>query len=103
MYLSGHTQNIRLEKWIIMPNHLHLLVSVAARDAGASGMPRPTDGTIPKFVSALKRFTNKENHADLWQNGYYDHIVRDTDDFQRIWQYIDNNPAAWLEDKYYCE
>ena len=103
IYLSEHTQNISLEKWIIMPNHVHLLIRVAAGDSGASRMPRPTDGIVPKFVSALKRFTNKENHVQLWQSGYYDHIVRDENDFLRTWQYIDNNPAAWLEDKYYCK
>jgi len=102
VYLSEHTPNIRLEKWVIMPNHVHILVSVFPDGTGASGMPRPTDGAIPKFVSALKRFTNRENHIQLWQNGYFDHIVRDEDDFLRIWRYIDNNPAAWLEDKYYC-
>ena len=62
IYLSEHTQNICLEKWVIMPNHVHVLVRVFADNEGASGMPRPTDGAIPKFVSALKRFTNRENH-----------------------------------------
>ena len=86
-----------------MPNHVHVLIRVFPEHSGASGMPRPTDGTIPKFVSSLKRFTNKENQIQLWQNGYFDHIVRDEEDFLRIWRYIDNNPAAWLEDKYYIE
>ena len=103
IYLSAHIQNISLEKWVIMPNHVHVLIRVFPEHSGASGMPRPTDGTIPKFVSSLKRFTNKENQIQLWQNGYFDHIVRDEEDFLRIWRYIDNNPAAWLEDKYYIE
>ena len=101
LYLSEHTPNICLEKWVIMPNHVHILVKVLPDNSGASRMPRPTNGTIPKFVSALKRFTNKEHHIQLWQNGYFDHIVRDEEDFLRIWRYIDNNPAVWLEDKYY--
>lgn len=106
LYLSENTAGIKLEKWVIMPNHVHLLVNVLKDPTGCSGaseMPRPANGVIPKFLSSLKRFTNRENGVQLWQNGYYDHIVRDEADFLRIWQYIDNNPAVWLEDKYYSE
>ena len=89
-----------------MPNHVHILLNVKQNQClrvGASGMPHPTNGVIPKFVSSLKRFTNRETGAQLWQRGYHDHIVRNEEDFLRIWRYIDNNPAVWLEDKYYSE
>ena len=104
-FLSKNNPDICLEKWVIMPNHVHILLSVHPdrNDSGASGMPRPTNGIVPRFVSSLKRYTNRICGVKLWQNGYHDHIIRDEDDFCRIWQYIDNNPAAWLEDKYFCE
>ena len=63
-------------------------------------MPRPTNAVIPKLVSSLKRFSNRKAGIDLWQSGYYDHIIRDDEDFLCRWRYIDNNPAAWLEDEY---
>lgn len=37
----------------------------------------------------------------IWQNGYYDHIVRGDADFRRIWTYIDENPIKWQSDCYY--
>jgi len=37
----------------------------------------------------------------MWQKSYHDHIIRDEDEYRRIWQYIDENPAKWTEDKYY--
>ena len=106
IHMSKRTNCFRLEKWVIMPNHVQILITVLPGPPfpeGASGMPRPTNAAIPKFVSSLKRFTNKACNCVLWQNGYHDHIVRDESDFLRIWQYIDNNPAVWLEDKYYSE
>ena len=92
--------------WVIMPNHVHILVSLqqsCAPGTGASGMPHPTNAAIPKLISSLKRFTNRKTGQDLWQNGYYDHIIRDEADFLKRWQYIENNPAAWLEDDYFID
>ena len=104
IYISEHTQSMVFHNWVIMPNHVHILVSVtkdgmAAKDA--SGSSRPTEAIIPRFVSSLKRYTNKQSGIDLWQTSYYDHIIRDDEDFARRWHYIDKNPYAWLEDDYY--
>ena len=38
---------------------------------------------------------------NLWQKSYFDHIIRREGDFFQVWQYIDGNPAKWLEDPYY--
>ena len=105
-YLAANNRDISIHNWVVMPNHLHILLSIVADGScvcGASGMPRPTNAVIPKLVSSLKRFTNRKAGIDLWQTGYYDHIIRDDLDFIRRWRYIDNNPAAWLEDEYYSE
>ena len=51
--------------------------------------------TVSSVIGALRRFTNQETGEKLWQTGFYDHIVRDKDDFLTRWQYIDNNPAKW--------
>lgn len=40
---------------------------------------------------------------NIWQRSYYDHIIRDDEDYFKIWKYINNNPAKWLEDKYYTK
>ena len=39
----------------------------------------------------------------MWQPRFHDHIMRDEDDDLRVWQYIDENPMKWAEDKYHCE
>ena len=92
-----------MQKYVIMPNHLHILLQVTQTSTGASGMPRATDAVVPRFVSSIKRFTNRSCGIRLWQKSYYDHIIRDEADYLKHLQYIEDNPAKWLEDQYYME
>ncbi|MGN0571467.1 MAG: transposase [Candidatus Fimenecus sp.] len=82
--------HLQIEHFSIMPNHLHMIVTVYKN--GSSGTPTPTNAVISAFVSTLKRFTNQKAGVKLWQRGYYDHILRDEDDYLRAWQYIEENP-----------
>ena len=99
IFLNLHSDFARVDKYVIMPNHIHLILQVSG--SGASGKPRPTEAVIPKFMSSLKRFTNRKAGVELWQTSYYDHILRNEPDYLRIWQYIDTNPTEWPEDEYY--
>ena len=92
--------NITLHHAVIMPNHVHLLVSIDYNASGAPGSSRPTQ-LIPRMISALKRFTNQQAGFNLWQSTYHDHIIRTDADYLRVWNYMDTNPAKWREDCYY--
>lgn len=96
--LTGHYEHISIPCYVIMPNHVHLMVLL---ENGASGTPTPTNQTIPALISTIKRLTNRAAGETLWQRGYYDHIIRNYDDYLQIWNYIESNPAKWPEDKYY--
>ena len=37
----------------------------------------------------------------IWQRSYYDHIIRNEQDYKEVWQYIDGNPAKWQDDELY--
>ena len=37
--------------------------------------------------------------SGIWQRNYYEHIIRNDQDFMRIWNYIDANPLRWQEDQ----
>jgi len=52
---------------------------------------------VTKRIKSSGRIPN----GHLWQRNYYEHVVRDEDDLNRIRQYIEDNPATWLEDEYY--
>ena len=97
--------HVRIEKYVVMPNHIHLLITIQQGPSGASRTPPPTSARasqiIPMFISTLKRLTNKTAGHALWQRGYYDHIIRSPDDYNTIWHYIDTNPAKWAQDTRY--
>ena len=96
-------ENMELEKYVIMPNHIHLLIHIKQNENGPSGRPVPTNAPISKFVGTFKRFCNKEYGEDIWQARSHDHIIRGERDYKKIWEYIDNNPAKWAEDCFYTE
>lgn len=92
----------KIEKYVIMPNHIHLLIYVDNPD-GMSGTPSPTNACIPQFISTLKRFCNKEIRYNIFQRSFHDHIVRNEADCEKIYNYIESNPSKWTEDCFYIE
>jgi REP element-mobilizing transposase RayT len=99
--LSRFYPNLHVDKYVIMPNHLHILLSING-DNGTSRTPSPTNAVIPRTVSTLKRFIHKDCGAAIFQRCYHDHIVRCEEDYRRVWEYIDTNPQKWQEDKYFA-
>ena len=98
---------VQTVKYVIMPNHVHLLICIdreeACGAAGTSRTPSPTNAIIPSYISTFKRLCNREIGRNIWQRSYHDHIVRGKSDFDMIWQYIDTNPARWQQDCFYTE
>ena len=102
--LSGNRiPGITVDKYVIMPNHVHMILTVEDGRDGPSRAPAPTNEAIPHFVSTYKRFCNKELGENIFQRSYHDHVIRNEQDYLRIWQYIDTNPAKWQEDCFYAE
>ena len=96
--------DISVESYVIMPNHIHILLSV--KEGGPSGRPVPTaqNSTVSRFISTFKRFCNKEANGNIWQSRSYDHVIRNQEDFDKHLKYIQENPAKWESDKlYYAE
>ena len=75
-----------------------VLVVLIDGDGGAPRASRPT--SIPNMIGILKRKTNKEYGFKMWQTSYHDHIIRNDEEYLRIWKYIDENPIKWNEDLY---
>ena len=102
--LSRQIPNIHVDKYLIMPNHIHLILFVdGTLVGGTSRSPSPTNAVVPHFVSTFKRFCHKDVGAKIFQRSYHDHVIRGEQDYLKIWEYIDNNPARWKEDCFYEE
>ena len=88
---------ISLDTFVIMPNHVHMLISI---NGGPSGGTAPT-AILPRYVGTVKRLVNRDLGENIWQRSFYEHIVRNEKDYREIWEYIVYNPAHWTEDRYY--
>ena len=62
---------------------------------------RPYGIQKPPAIAVLKRFSNQDAGRNLRQRSFYDHIVRDENDYVIRYNYIADNPRRWAEDEYY--
>ena len=89
---------ISVDKYIIMPDHIHLLLTVNQKEQSKTCVSASDskNSVIAKFVSTFKRFCNKEFGENIWQARYYDHIIRNQTDYNETYEYIENNPLNWI-------
>ena len=99
-----------------MPNHIHgiIVLNEITHPQNNIGQPQgfllPTIGDIVggykslvsnEWLTIFK--TNNETMGKLWQRNYHEHIIRDKQSYQRISDYIINNPSKWKDDKFYTK
>lgn len=97
--ISLHYPAISVDHYVIMPNHIHLLLQI---NATADGRPMVAP-TISTVIQQFKGVVTKEIGKSIWQKLYHDHVIRGEADYLKIWEYIDNNPIKWKEDCFYRE
>ncbi len=102
---------ISIERYVIMPNHIHILL-LLERPLQNGTTPRSFP-TISALMQGFKSVTTtayiqnvQAGHYPpfekrIWQKSFYDHIVRDEEDFLQIWAYITYNALKWQQDKFY--
>ena len=97
--LPLHNHGIRLDKYVVMPNHIHLLLRFVPSEGGPSRPP------LQKVMQSLKSVTTRKcwqfGVSKLWQRSFYDHVIRNETDYLKIWQYIEQNPLRWSEDIFF--
>ena len=103
--LNDFYDNLSVERYVIMPNHIHIMLWVKGEGNGPSGTPVPTvQNSIPsRFMSTFKRFCNKEYGENIWQYRSNDHIIRNREDYEEHLRYIYENPLRWQDDELYSE
>ncbi len=104
--LDAFYEDLCVESYVIMPNHIHLLLVIKESSSGPSGTPVPTsvqNSTVSRFLSTFKRFCNKEYGQNIWQYRSYDHVIRSEEDLRTVREYIAHNPSQWREDELYSE
>ena len=81
---------ITVHAFVVMPNHLHMLIELG--DSAKS---------LSSIVNYFKGHVTRRTNRGIWQKSFYDHVVRDEKDYLRILKYIEDNPGKWSEDRYY--
>ncbi len=119
-WLEKNYNHVRLDEWVLMPNHLHgilLLVGSAngvaldhvapSRNGSrlASTTETTTRKTLGRLVGAFKTVSTKRINqfrqtlgVQVWQRNYWERIIRDDGELNNIRQYIQTNPTRWKED-----
>lgn len=96
--LPLHYPYASVEHFVVMPNHVHLLLTVSVADGRILSAPTKSLSTM---IGQMKRAVSKAAGKPIWQKSYHDHIVRSERDFLTLWNYITGNPSRWSEDIYY--
>ena len=94
---------LKIDPYVIMPDHIHAIFILDGEAAGAS--PRPTIIDIVCAYKSLTTIACRKNgfSGTLFQASFFDHVIRNQPDYADIYQYIYDNPIRWRTDKLYAE
>lgn len=102
--LPEHYRPIALDEFVVMPNHMHGIIVM--HPAGAGLKPAPTTHGVSEIMRAFKTFSSRHINQirqtpgnQIWQRSFWDRIIRNEDELNRIREYIQNNPAQWTLDR----
>ena len=100
--IEEHYPTAELGDYIIMPNHLHMILFL--QDTSGRANPSPT---VPNIIGWLKYNITKSvdlpKGQRLFQRSYYDHIIRNRNEYMEICNYICLNPESWEKDELYSK
>ncbi len=113
--IPKHFDNVRLDEWVVMPNHLHGIIqiynppSVETRHGASLRWnenkfgplpPKSLQSIINHFKGAVTNWCRNNGHQNFtWQPLFYDHIIRNEKSLNRIRKYIYDNPEKWELDR----
>jgi len=101
--LPQHHPNVRTDVFVVMPNHVHGIVWLAApvvKQPAADGI-HTAPGSLSTIVRSFKSSVSRELRLQglvegtVWQQSFWDRVIRNEDELNRIRQYIAFNPIAW--------
>ena len=100
--LSSHYSNVSIDKYVVMPNHIHMIVVIGCK------IEISDNPTLSQIIGAYKSEVTRLIHQSapsiqIWQRSFHDHVIRNQRDYDRIWNYIHTNPMRWDKDCFYVD
>jgi putative transposase len=123
--IPNHFPFVDLDSFVVMPNHIHGILIIDKNDKlssdidfkedfnsainditpGQKRFRNPGKDNISSIIGSYKSAVSKKAHPLIscfdWQTRFYDHIIQSDTELDRIRQYIKENPAKWINDKYF--
>jgi len=121
--IPQHFPGVALDEFVVMPNHVHGIImisneTIVGESVGVqhveplrnncprriSNFQHVAPGSLGAIVRGFKSAVTRWFHANtqiktVWQRNFYDHVVRDESELNRIRLYVQQNPARWEFDR----
>ncbi len=115
--IPSHFENVRLDEFVIMPNHIHGIIHLNGTTIVGAGHVQPTNEQIHtsryqhlvskslssilgSFKSSVSRICNQNQLKEsIWQRNFYEHVIRNEFELNSIREYIIHNPLQWELDR----
>lgn len=99
--IENKYSGVKIDHYVIMPDHIHFILSIMGDHAG-SPLPRIIDWfktmTTNEYIQGVNSGLFPPFDRHIWQGNYYEHIIRNEQDYNEISEYIDTNIIKWKED-----
>jgi len=102
MSIPNHFPHVRIDAFVVMPDHVHGILLLGARYPRTAAIGRIGPGSLGAVVRSFKSAVASRINAlrgarvgGIWQRNYFDQVVRNLDDLNRVRRYIRDNPAGW--------
>ena len=94
--IPQHFSAVQMDAYIVMPNHVHMILKVEQENTVS------VNHMIGLYKSGVSRKIRKNTpDAVIWQRSYYDHVIRNQAEYEKIWEYVTYNRQKWEADCYY--
>ena len=111
--IPSHFEGVRLDAFVIMPNHVHGIIEIAGSGRAQHAAPlqgkrlaaAPRRASLSAIMRSFKAEVTRRGRLELnwegeiWQRNYFDRVIRDTREFTNASRYIAENPLQWEWDQ----
>jgi len=107
--ISSRYSGVEIDNHVIMPNHVHMIIVIKPTERINAFPTADIPNIVGKYKAGVTRIVGNAfmrsvgMRSEIWQSRFHDHIIRSEEEYKKIWQYINDNPAKWRDDQFYYE
>ncbi len=101
-WLAARHSYVKLDSFVVMPNHLHGIIVIDDPRRGDSRIAPTKHKSLGRLIGMFKTVTTKQSNLAqgtpgqrLWQRNYYERVIRNDEEWNRVREYIAANPTQW--------